>query len=174
MGLFDFFKKKEKKSVMHDMIGSSNPNACKCDEIPQGFGKFGLEKTNPIPIYGIDKIPVYMDQLRYKYTSQKGTIMYYPIQYKRTIDSDTTELGTPISEASDLDGSTSAENIGDYIDVYNIYSFDGNRKLAKIYIHTYHFKTSVKVPEGFVNVSSILAKQDCKKIMELLLKQSKG
>lgn len=171
MGILDFlFKRKEPRSVMHDMIGISNPDACKADEIPKGIGKFGLVKTNPIPVYGIDNVPNYMEQLRYKYTSQKGIVLYYPIQYKRTIDSDNSEEGTSISDSSDTEASTSADNIGDYIDVYNIYSFDGERKLAKFYLHSYHWKTSVKVPEGFVNVSTVPSKQDGNKILELIKK----
>jgi len=171
MGILDFFfKKKEPRSAMHDMIGVSNPDACKEDEIPKGIGKFGLVKTNPIPVYGIDNVPNYMEQLRYKYTSQKGIVLYYPIQYKRTIDSDNSEEGTSISDSSNTVASTSADNIGDYIDVYNIYSFDGKRKLAKVYLHSYHWKTSVKVPEGFVNVSTVPAKQDGNKILELIKK----
>ena len=173
MRIFDFFKKGEKKSLMHDMIESSNPNACKLDEIPQGFGEFGLMKTNPIPVYGIDNIPKYMDQLRYKYVSQKGTVMYYPIKYKRTVDSDNSEVGASIFNASDIESSTSADNIGNYIDVYNIYSFDGSRKLSKFYLHSYHWKTSIKTPHGFINASSISSKQDGMKIINLLVKQKK-
>ena len=40
------------------------------DENPKGVGEFGLEKTNPIPVYGIDNLPAYMDKLRYEYTSK--------------------------------------------------------------------------------------------------------
>lgn len=93
MGILDFFKKKtvaeknaiyfeklrrrtslqEKKSLMHDLIVSTNHDNSYSDQHPNAHGEFGLEKSNPIPIYGIDNIPIYMDKLRYKYTSISGS-----------------------------------------------------------------------------------------------------
>ena len=67
MSFFDFFKFKKPeppkedwttifpKEVVDGLLNEikSNPQACRADEIPQGIGEFGLEKTNPIPTYGI-------------------------------------------------------------------------------------------------------------------------
>lgn len=168
MGLFDFFRKREKKSLMHDRIVSTNPNACKEDYIPSGVGEFGLEKTNPIPVYGIDKVDFYMSKLRYKYTSKSGSVVYYPVTYKRTHELDKSPIGSPISDSATTQSSCSAENIGDYIDAYNIYSFDGSRKLCLVFIHSYHLKTSEAVPSGFVNSKNIPKNQDGQRILDML------
>ena len=170
MGFLDFFRKGEKKSAMHDMIVSTNPNACKKDQIPTGIGEFGLEKTNPIPVYGIDKVGFYMSKLRYKYTSKSGTVVYYPVQFKRTNEFDNSPIGSPMSEADSKQSSCSVENIGNYIDSYNIYSFDGSRKLCMVFIHSYHLKTSDAVPSGFVNSKDISKNQDGQRIIDMLNK----
>lgn len=171
MGLFDFFRKSEKKSIMHDMILMTNPNAGKYDIIPTGVGEFGLEKTNPIPVYGIDKVDMYMQQLRYKYVSQKGAVVYYPVQYKRTNEFDQSSIGSSISESDSVESSCSADNIGGNIDVYNVYSFNGARKLCTLFIHSYHLKTSESVPKGFVHAKSVPKNQDGQKLLALMSKQ---
>ena len=71
MGIFDFLKGKsseekknekfnkirllsniqEVKSVMQEIIISSDHDNSFLDENPDGIGEFGLEKTNPIPVY---------------------------------------------------------------------------------------------------------------------------
>ena len=187
MGLFDFFKSKspeekkaekfnkirllsiiqEKRSMMHEMIISSEHDDSFLDENTNGIGEFGLIKTNPIPINGIDNIPAYIDKLRYEYTSVSGsgTKTYNPVTFQRTIDSDETPIGSikPLNEPTAA--STSAPNIKGHIDVYNLYSFGGN-KLAKIYINCYSLKTSNKVPNGFVHRDSTPAIQDGKVLME--------
>jgi hypothetical protein len=134
----------EAKSIMHDLIGE-NPLATKLDVIPEGIGEFGIEKSNPIPIYGIDNIENYFSKLRYNDESGK----WLPITYLRTNENDQSKLGSskPIEEG--LSYSTSAENIGENIDVYNIYTFDGKHKLAMLFIHCYHWKSSNKAPIGF-------------------------
>ena len=80
MGLFNLFKRKtkaeknaerakkirnriiihEKHSVMHQMIISLPHDASFKDENPEGEGPFGLIKSNPIPVHGIDNIPAYI------------------------------------------------------------------------------------------------------------------
>jgi hypothetical protein len=189
MGLFDFLKSKspeekkaakfneirlistiqEKRSIMQEMIISSEHDDSLLDENPGGIGEFGIEKTNPIPVNGIDNIPAYMDKLRYEYTSMSGsgTKTYNPVTSQRTIDSDETPIGSskPLNET--IAASTSAPNIKGHIDVYNLYSF-GGEKLAKIYINCYSLKTSNKVPKGFVHRDSTPAIQDGKVLMEFL------
>ena len=88
MGLFDFLKSKspeekkaekfnkirllsivqEQRSMMQEMIITSEHDDSFLDENPNGIGEFGLDKTNPIPVNGIDNIPAYIDKLRYQYT----------------------------------------------------------------------------------------------------------
>ena len=189
MALFDIFKRKsqqekneikfnklrelskikEKRSIMHEMIISSEHDNSNLDQNPDGFGEFGLDKTNPIPVNGIDNIPAYIDKLRYEYTSVSGsgTKTYNPVTFQRTIDSDETIIGSskPLNEP--IAASTSSPNIKGHIDVYNLYSFGGN-KLAKIYINCYSLITSNKVPNGFVHRDSTPAIQDCKVLMEFV------
>ena len=148
----DFLSKIPKVNInntMHD-INEENPIAYESDIIPEGFGKFGLEKTNPIPICGIENISNYMSQLRYETISKDGSSIILPIQYQRTIENDNSEIGSEMLKVVGLVGSAFANNIGNNIDVYNIYTFDGSEKLAKFYIHCYNQKTSKKAPIGFV------------------------
>jgi hypothetical protein len=138
----------QKESLMHEII-KANPKACSENEIPEGFGEFGLDKTNPIPIYGMDNIDNYMSQLRYETISKDGSSIFLPVQYQRTIENENSELGSEMPKNEGLVGSTFASNIGNNIDVYNVYTFEGTKKLAKLFIHCYHWKTSTKVPNGF-------------------------
>ena len=50
MGIFDFLKKNESKSVLDDAMSAMNAGGCTTDEMPNGIGEFGLEATNPIPV----------------------------------------------------------------------------------------------------------------------------
>jgi len=130
MGLFDIFKSKspeekkaekfnkirmlsiiqEKRSIMQEMIISSEHDETYLDENPNGIGEFGLVKTNPIPVNGIDNIPAYIDKLRYEYTSVSGsgTKTYNPVTFQRTIDSDETLIGSikPSNEPTSASTST--------------------------------------------------------------------
>jgi hypothetical protein len=190
MGFFDFLKPKspeqkrieqfekiksqivvlETKSLMHDMILSSPHDDSGKDEHPDGIGSFGLERGNPIPVYGIDNVPAYMDKLRYKYVSKNsGAITFNPISFMRTHEGDDTPVGSPKPESSAFEAGTSAPNIEGTIDVYNIYSI-GNTKLAKIFINSYSLKTSNKVPEGFFHRDSIPVLQDTRVLMALFVK----
>ncbi|MDP4684816.1 MAG: hypothetical protein NWS40_09020, partial [Crocinitomicaceae bacterium] len=92
MGFFDFLKPKsaedkkreqferaraetiihEQVSQMNDFIKMSDHDDSGQDINPNGFGRFGLDKTNPIPVNGLDNIPAYMDKIRYQYVSQKS------------------------------------------------------------------------------------------------------
>ena len=86
------------KSLMHDFI-SSNINACNMDIIPEGLGDFGLEKSNPIPIYGIDNIENYFSSIRYESISKDGEMLLFPIQYKRTIEFDNAQIGSEMQKS---------------------------------------------------------------------------
>lgn len=82
MGLFDLFKKENKepfwdlsipkviRNMMLDAI-KKNPQSCSQDEIPQGFGRFGIDKTNPIPICGVSMNEQYLSSLRRITSSEK-------------------------------------------------------------------------------------------------------
>ena len=185
MGFFDLFKSaevrqaerfekirkkikiQEQKSLIHEMIIISPHDNSFKDINPDGIGRFGLDKTNPIPVYGVDNIPAYMDKIRYKYVSEKsGNIVYNPIEYIRTTDGDDSKNGSPKPEGTSIAAGTSSDNIKGVIDVYNLYSV-GNQKLGKIYINSYSLKTSNKIPDGFLHRDEIPARQDGKVLMEL-------
>lgn len=189
MGLFDFLKRKtaaekniirlnkirlktiisEKRSLMHEMIVSSSHDNSLLDENPNGEGPFGLSKSNPIPVYGIENIPAYMDKLRYKYTSKSssGSYTFNPIDFQRTSDSESSEIGSKKPSSEPAVSSTSSPKIKGYIDVYNIYTTSG-QKLAKIYINCYSLKTSNKIPEGFIHRDDTPAEKDSKALIELM------
>ena len=189
MGLFDFLKKKtqaekniiflqklrkktvvkETKSVMHGMILSSPHDSSYLDEHPNGEGEFGLVKSNPIPIYGIDNIPAYMDKLRYEYISKSGSgsKTFNHIDFLRTSDSDDSIIGSKKPSSKPGASSTSSPKIEGHIDVYNIYSI-GGEKLAKIYVNCYSLKTSDKVVKGFIHRDQVPANKDSKVLMEAI------
>ena len=154
---------------MHDMILMSPHDDSKQDINPNGIGKFGLEKTNPIPIYGIDNIPTYMDKLRYKYVSKSGSnsITYNHIDFIRTSDSDNSENGSKKPEVELPSSSTTADNISGHIDVYNIYTI-GGEKIAKIYVNCYSLITSNEVPDSFYHRDEVPVVKDSKVLMEAM------
>ena len=91
------------------------------DDIPKGYGPFGLCKTNPIPTRGIPGSNEYLSQLR-------------------------TKDGRSI-ESSRI-GSTTAEDVtSGAVDMYSI-SSEGE-SLGTVYLCPYHKKNSGKAPEGF-------------------------
>jgi hypothetical protein len=132
MGLFDFFKKENKKAdweklmpaEMLDMIKEqirSNPQACSSDVIPQGVGEFGLEKANPIPVYGIPSNEEYLNSLLLKDGSK--------FTHRRV-------------------GSLEVESIECPIDQYEIFDRQGET-ICVIYLSPYHWKNSKRCPKGF-------------------------
>jgi len=148
-------------------FGSGKEGATSNNDISGGFGEFGMVKTNPIPLNGVFEMYTYLPQLRYPYTSKTGFVTYFPVQFERTTDGDNTAIGSSISDFSGGEGGTSAPNIGENIDVYNLYDQSGY-KLAKIYLHGYQSYTSSKAPKGFVLASDITDEQDAVKVMEKL------
>ena len=135
MGLFDFFRSKPPIQLSFDWTKivpkeyvdwhiseiNSNPQATELDTISGGKGEFGLEKTNPIPTYGIPSKTAYLNSLR---TSNGERIGYI-----RT-------------------GSFEVDNIIKPVDEYEIFNFQGET-IAFLYFSAYHRKTSIKSPLGF-------------------------
>jgi hypothetical protein len=103
------------------MMIKNNPQACKMDEIPQGFGDFGLERTNPIPTYGVPENEIYLSNLRLTNGER--------IRWRRV-------------------GSFEIETINSPIDEYEIFSLNGDT-ISFLYISPYHLSTSRKAPRGF-------------------------
>ena len=147
-----------------DMLGTGT-GATSDKDIPGGHGEFGMVKTNPIPADGVPNIYEYLSQLKYSFTTQKGTIIYFPVQYTRTVDSDSTSLGSSIEDSPGVSAITSASNITGNTDVFNIYDIN-DCKLAKIYLNGYQAYTSSNTPKGFIHVSQMSDEQDADQIIE--------
>jgi hypothetical protein len=129
MGLFNFFGKNKKeeqeaaellKAMIQFQVESSK-DGVETDDIPKGYGPFGLCKTNPVPTRGLTGSIEYLSRLRTK----DG----HAIESSRT-------------------GSTSAEDvISGMIDMYSISK--GGVNLGTVYLCPYNKKNSGKSPEGF-------------------------
>jgi hypothetical protein len=136
MGLFDSFKKRAASSgssegdPIADLLKAFNEsiqeNGLSVDELPNGKGEFGLEKTNPVPTntaFGSDE---YLRKLR----TSDGK----PIKFTRI-------------------GSFSVDLFpGQSIDGYNIESISGET-LPTIWLNMYHKRNSTKAPKGFYLVN---------------------
>jgi hypothetical protein len=129
MGLLDFFGKKKKgeqesaellKALIQYQVESSK-DGVDTDDIPKGYGPYGLCKTNPVPTRGVLGSNEYLSRLR-------------------------TKDGRSI-ENSRI-GSTSAPDVsGGMVDMYVISS--GGESLGTVYLCPYHKRSSGKAPEGF-------------------------
>lgn len=106
--------------ITREFSKSSNPTGTDKDEMPEGYGDFGLEITNPIPTSSIPDSYIYLDSLRTKNGEE--------ITYERI-------------------GSMTAPNIKHLIDAYRI--FANGKQIAIIYICPYNKKNSKKAPNGF-------------------------
>jgi hypothetical protein len=91
------------------------------DEIPGGYGEFGLCATNPVPVRGIPANEAYLSRL--------GLLSGEEFTWKRL-------------------GSTGAPNISDPIDMYQITTESGV-DMCVIYISPYQSVISKKAPRGF-------------------------
>lgn len=107
--------------ITREFSKSSNPKGTDKDVMPEGYGEFGLEITNPIPTSSIPDSYFYLNSLR----TQNGS----KITFNRI-------------------GSMSTQNISHTIDAYTISAND--QELATIYICPYNKKTSTKAPKGFM------------------------
>lgn len=112
----DATHKREFRKMLQEMSADGTEE----DEMPEGYGEFGLEVTNPIPTASFKGGTAYMERLRL----EDGT----KIEYVRT-------------------GSMKAPNISKSIDCYSII-VDGE-EITQIYLCVYNKKNSKKVPKGF-------------------------
>ncbi len=110
--------------VIKDALAAmgNSPDGCTTDEIPEGYGEFGLCVTNPVPVRGTQANEVYLKSLRHN--SGKA------IKWTRI-------------------GSTGAPNIKKPIDIYDVTDISGEN-LATIYISPYQNTISKRAPKGFV------------------------
>lgn len=98
-----------------------NYGGIKYDEIPGGYGDFGITITNPVPANGIPSSDKYLSRL---VTSDGLKIKWHRL------------------------GSGGADNIDNPIDIYNISDENGKAR-ETIYISPYHPSTSNKAPKGY-------------------------
>lgn len=91
------------------------------DEVEGASGKFGFDRTNPIPINGIDNINNYFDKLK--------LITGESITYKRLRSE--ASVGLPF-----------------LLDQYEVYNL-AHKAIARLYIYAYHGENSGKAPDGF-------------------------
>ena len=129
MGLLNFFGKKKKedqeaaellKALIQYQV-ESRKDGVDTDDIPKGYGPYGLCETNPVPTQGIPGSNEYLSRLRTK----DG----------RSIDS--SRIGSTIEE----DVTSGA------IDMYSITS--RGVSIGTVYLCPYHKRNSGKAPEGF-------------------------
>ncbi len=129
MGLLNFFGKKKKedqeaaellKALIQYQV-ESRKDGVDTDDIPKGYGPYGLCETNPVPTQGIPGSNEYLSRLR-------------------------TKDGRSI-ESSRI-GSTIAEDVtSGAIDMYSITS--RGVSIGTVYLCPYHKRNSGKAPEGF-------------------------
>lgn len=113
-----------REKVIWDALAAmgNNPTGCTTDEIPSGYGEFGLCVTNPVPVRGTQANEDYLKSL--KHNSGKA------IKWTRI-------------------GSTGAPNIEHPIDMYDVTDMNGI-PLATLYISPYQNTISKKAPRGFI------------------------
>jgi hypothetical protein len=112
-------KFQEMKSLF-EIMEKLNEGGTDQDTMPDGYGEFGHDITNPIPVNTVMGSIAYLGTLR----TLNGT----KIQYERI-------------------GSTSAQNIDQTIDKYAI--LDNGQKIATLFICPYNKKNSERPPKGF-------------------------
>ena len=113
---------KEEESLF-ELMSELCDEGCDADEIPEGYGEFGLELTNPIPTNTVFGETAYLAGLRLADGSD--------IHYER--------VGSEISPVSD-----------NPVDVYTVSDTDG-RQVAVLYLSPYNKRNSAKAPKGFIN-----------------------
>ena len=105
---------------LFEAMSMLNEGGTEEDTIPDGYGEFGYDVTNPIPVNTVMGNMAYLGKLR--------TLDGEKVQYERL-------------------GSTSAPNIENPIDAYEI---SVNRQvLTTLYISPYNKKNSERPPKGF-------------------------
>lgn len=144
MGLLDFFKPKKPKTLLgrlqnnpifqeqkalFDAMRAMCEDGCETDEIPEGYGEFGHELTNPIPTMTIFGSTSYLARL----VSSDGAKVVYERQ---------ASFSTPVS-SNPVDGYTISPPNG--------------RQLGTLYISPYHKRNSEKAPKGFTLLKTIIS-----------------
>lgn len=144
MGIFDFLKPKNPKTLWDDL--QENPifkeqkalfdamstmceDGCETDEIPGGHGEFGHAVTNPIPTKTVFGSTSYLARLQ----SSDGAKVVYEREGS---------LSSPVSPSP--------------IDAYAISHQDG-RRLATLYLSPYHKRNSERAPKGFSLLKTIMS-----------------
>lgn len=132
MSLIKSKPKEKPKSIMDELnenplfkimneMSNLNENATDNHTITQdGYGEFGYEVTNPIPVKSVLGNMAYLEKLR--------TLDGQKVEYERI-------------------GSTSAPNIDMPIDMYEISV--NNEQITTLYISSYHNKNSERAPKNF-------------------------
>lgn len=110
----------QKMKKLFDVMSELNEGGTDQDTIPDGYGEFGHDLTNPIPVNTVFGNRAYLGMLR--------TLDGRKVEYERL-------------------GSTSTPNIEDLIDIYRI-SIDG-KEIATLYISPSNKKNSERPPRGF-------------------------
>ena len=121
--ILDALKEDPKYKEMHTLykaMEALNEGGTEEDMIPEGYGEFGLEVTNPIPVNTVMGSIAYLGRLR--------TLDGQKVEYNRI-------------------GSTSADNIDKPIDVYEILLC--GKEFDTIYISPYNKKNSERAPKGY-------------------------
>ncbi|MBN1187459.1 MAG: hypothetical protein JXB49_34605 [Bacteroidales bacterium] len=116
----EFKRLRELYDIMHNM----NEEGTDQDMIPNGYGQFGYDVTNPIPVNTIFGNTAYLGRLR--------TLEGIKVTYVR--------IGSFTSPLSNYP-----------IDGYEI--FDGGQKIAVLYIDPSNKKNSQKAPKNFKLIS---------------------
>lgn len=89
------------------------------DQLPKGYGEFGLELTNPIPTISIRSSNEYLSRLRFR---------------GQTVD-------------SNRSGSHQSPVTAGAVDIYDL--TQSGQHVGTVYLCPYHRKTSSKAPRGF-------------------------
>lgn len=110
----------KKLKGLYETMHSLNEEGTDQDKIPGGYGEFGYDVTNPIPVNTIFGNTAYLANLK--------TLDGIKITYNRI-----GSFSSPISEYP--------------IDGYEIYA--NNEKIATLYIDPYNKKNSEKAPKNF-------------------------
>lgn len=105
---------------LFEIMEKLNEGGTDQDTMPDGYGEFGLEVTNPIPVNTVMGSVTYLGKLR----TLNGT----KIQYERIC-------------------STSAKNVDQAIDEYAI--LENGQKITSLFICPYNKKNSERPPKGF-------------------------
>jgi len=117
---FNFEKFQKLFETIYSSEAKENGGGTEEDTMPEGYGEFGLEITNPIPIHTILGNKLYLDRLQ--------TVDGVKVTYQRI-------------------GSMRAPNISSIIDGYTI--FAKGEEIATLYICPYNKKNSERAPKGF-------------------------